>query len=302
VELQLLKIMHHKNYFRYILFAGSALLFCLYSCLERIDINTKASAPHLVIYGYITTDTTQHAIRITRSSGYFATTKPEGISNANVSISYDGGVFVLNESSEEPGLYLTSSDVYGIPGKTYTLRASLDFNNDGKTEGYEATSYLPFAATLDSAAIIPSTIIRDHLQVLVWGRLPEEENGIGYSFHLYRNDTMMNDSLRGFRIFLDRYIVNKRFAGLPIWQLDPERSRHKILKGDTLTVQMESITTEYATFIENAQQEMFGPIPIFGGPPANIATNIRCLSPNTKTGISGFFTAFSKHRTATIYE
>ena len=69
-----------KNYFRYMLLAGSALFLGLLACMERTDIHTEASPPRLVIYGYITTDTMQHAIRITHSTGYFVTTKPEGIS------------------------------------------------------------------------------------------------------------------------------------------------------------------------------------------------------------------------------
>ena len=287
--------------FRCILFAAIVSLLCLFACEERVNINTEASPPRLVIYGYITTDTTQHAIRITRSSGYFVTTKPEGISRAIVSISCDGETFELEESPKEPGLYLTSPDVYGISGKTYTLNASLDFNGDGNTEDYEATSYLPFPITLDSAAITPFPVIKDHIQVLIWGNLPEESSGY-FSYHLYRNGKIMNDSLQGFRIVDDEYIVTKKLEAISLAQLDLTREREKLLPGDTLTVQMESLTPEYANFIQNAQMEMWGPIPLFGGPPANIETNIRCLSSASKTEISGFFTAYSKHKVFTIYK
>ena len=292
-----------KNYFRYILLSGCTLLFFLFACRERVNINTEDSPPRLVIYGYITTDTTQQAIRITRSTGYFVTTKPEGISNAAVSISCDDEVIPLKESSEEPGLYLTSPDVYGIPGKTYTLHASVDFNGDGNTEEYEATSYLPFATTLDSAAITPSPILTTHLhlQVLVWGNLPEESSG-NFSFHLFRNGIAMNDSLRGFRIVQDDYITTKAFAALPVFLLDQEDDPEKLAPGDTVVVQVESLTPEYATFIDDARTELRGPIPLFGGPPANVKTNIRCLSTGSKVGISGFFTAYSKQRTSTIYK
>jgi len=290
--------MNVKNYFGYILFA---LLF-LFSCRERIDINTEASPPRVVIYGYITTDTTQQAIRITRSTGYFVTTKPEGISHATVSInSDDNEVFPLSESPDEPGLYLTSPDVYGVAGKTYTLHAALDFYGDGQTEKYEATSFLPFPATLDSVAITPSPIMDDLLQVLIWGNLPEESSN-NFSFQFFRNGVAMNDSLRRFQVAQDDYIVNKQFAALPVNQLNQKRDREKLSPGDTLTVQVESITSEYATFIQNAQDELFGPMPLFGGPPANVETNIRCVSYDSKPDISGFFTAYSKNSTTTIYK
>ena len=293
--------MNIKNYFRYILLTGSVLLFCLFACTERIDINTEASPPRLVIYGYITTDTTQHAIRITRSTGYFVSTKPQGISNASVSISCENGVFELAESLEEPGLYLTSPDVYGIEGKTYTLHISLDFDGDGDREAYEASSYLPFSATLDSVAIEPFPLFDNFLQVLIWGDLPEESSH-NFSFHLFRNDVLMNDSLQGFMIVQDSYIVNSKIIALPIFQLNQERDRYVLSSGDTLTVQVESFTAEYATFLNDAFMEWLGSPPLFGGPPANVGTNIRSLSPNPKTEISGFFSAYSKHSNFMIYE
>jgi len=274
-------------------------LLGLFSCEERVNINTQASPPRLVIYGYITTDTTRQAVSITRSTGYFVTTKPEGISNAAVSISCDSQVFQLKESSAEPGVYLTSPDVFGIPGKTYTLQADVDFNGDGNPEEYEATSYLPFPATLDSAAVVPMLALNNHLQVIVWGNLPEESSGY-YSFHLYRNGTVVNDSLRGFRIVRDNYINTKKITALPVFLLDPDDDREKLSPGDTVMVQVESITSEYATFIDDARTELRGPIPLFGGPPANVKTNIQCLTGAKKTGVSGFFTAYSKRKVSTI--
>jgi hypothetical protein len=254
----------------------------------------------LVIYGYITTDTTQHAVRITRSTGYFVTTKPEGISNAIVTITNGNEIFDLKESPEEVGLYLTSPNIYGISGKTYTFHASLDFNKDGKLEEYEATSYLPFPATLDSTVVAPFPALNDHLQVLVWGNLPEESSGY-FCFHLFRNGVAINDSLRGFNITQDEYITTKKITALPIFLLDPEDDEEKLSPGDTLAVQVESITPEYASFIDNARTESRGSVPLFGGPPANVETNIHCLDANSKTGISGFFTAYSKSRVSMKY-
>jgi len=289
--------MNATKYFAYILFA---LLF-LFSCRERVDINTEASPPRVVIYGYITTDTTQQAIRITRSTGYFATTKPEGISGATVSILSDDEIFPLNESPDDPGLYLTSPDVYGIPGKTYTLHVSLDFYGNGNTESYEASSYLPFPATLDSAVVTPSPVMDDFLQILIWGSLPEESSN-NFNFLFFRNGIAMNDSLRRFQIVQDDYIVNKQFSALPVSLLNQNRDREKLSIGDTLTILVQSLTADYATFIQNAQDELFGSIPLFGGPPANVETNIRCVSSDLDPEISGYFTAYSKRSAFTIYE
>ena len=291
--------MNNTDFFKYIIL--SVLFFFFYSCIERININTESSPPRLVVYGYITTDTMQHTIRITRSSGFFEKTKPQGISNATVSISCDEGIFELKESPDESGLYLTSPDVYGLPGKTYTFHASIDFNGDGKTENYEATSYLPYPATIDRVAVIATSFFTENLlKILIWGSLPEE-NSHNFSFHLLRNNVILNDSLRGFNYSRDDYVTSNIFAALPVFVVNPERDKYKFESGDTIAVQIESITAEYAIFMQNAQQEMFGQIPLFGGPPANIETNIKCLSSGSKIGISGFFTAFSKDKAYTIY-
>jgi len=287
------------NYFRHILLTSCTLLF-LSACSERIEINTEASPPRLIIYGYITTDTVQHAVRITCSSSYFTMDKPEGISNAKVSISYDGGVFELKESSIEQGLYLTAPNVYGIPGKTYTLHASVDFNGNGEVEEYEATSYLPFPATLDSAAVIPSPTMNNILQILVWGDM-SKENSNYLSFHLFRNSVALTDTLRDFRIIGDDLITNKKFTALPIFNLNTERDIYNFSSEDTIVVQVKNFTPEYASFIGIAQKELFGLIPFFGGPPANIVPNIRCLSPDPEISVLGFFTAYSIRKTHTKY-
>ncbi|GHV48693.1 hypothetical protein FACS1894181_05180 [Bacteroidia bacterium] len=294
--------MNTPNYFRYIIYVGSVLLLGLWACEERMDINTEASPPRLVIYGSITTDTTQHAIRITRSAGYFSTSKPEGISRASVSIRHEGGTFALEESPGEPGLYLTSPNVSGIEGETYTLHVALDFDGNGETEEFEATSGLPFASRLDSVAVQPFIAFDNFLQVVIWGHLPESGDGHNYfSFHLYRNNVLVNDSLRGFSTGNDDFIAGNEITAFPVFFLNQERDQYKLSPGDTVTIQVESITREYASFIENARSESFGSIPIFSGPPANVETNIRSQSPTSTVAISGFFTAYSKSRMAMIY-
>jgi hypothetical protein len=283
-------------------------VFCLFvlngffACNERININTEDSPPRLVIYGYITTDSTQHRIRITRSTGYFSTTKPEGISNAEVRITSPDEEFVLSESPNEPGLYLTKADAAGRIGETYTLHVSVDFDGDGQAEQYESVSYLPPAATIDSVAVQPSsiTMFRDLLEIVIWGRIPDAEKN-DFSFHLYRNGKLVNDSLQGFFTQNDDYIPGKEIIGLPVFYLDQENAQSHLKPGDFVTVQIEGITHEYAVFIGNARQELYGSDPLFSGPPANIETNIRSLAPTPDILISGFFTAYSKNRASIIY-
>lgn len=279
----------------------SILTVCLFSCTENIHISTENSPPRLVIYGYITTDTMRHAIKITRSTGYFVNTKPEGIRNATVTISSDEETFVLTESSSEAGLYLTEKDVAGKEGKTYTLSVSLDFDEDGEPEEYEATSLLPYSPTVDSINYRPSDLIKDHIEILMWGRISDaEENYL--SLHLYRNNGLVNDSLSGFFVLDDEYLETKVMEEIPCFFLDQDEDEEKISSGDLLTLRVDAITKEYATFINNAQAELWGSDPLFSGPPANVETNIRSKTPSEQIRISGFFTAFSGDQASRMYE
>ncbi|MDH6305036.1 hypothetical protein M2459_001773 [Parabacteroides sp. PF5-5] len=280
----------------------SLLALCLFSCTERIDINTEASEPHLVIYGYITSDTTRHEIRITRSSSYFATSRPEGISHADVRISSGDSVFVLTENPSEAGLYQTQGHVYGIEGESYTLSVSLDFDEDGAFETYEATSFLPYAPEVDSIDFRDSDLIDKFIEVLLWGRLPEQDENY-LSFHIYRNDKQLTSHLEDYFVIDDEYLDKKEIIGISCFYLDQEDEEEDDIleEGDYITVRVDGITKEYATFIENAQSELWGSDPLFSGPPANLETNIQCKTQNAPADISGFFTAFSGRRTSRVY-
>ena len=273
---------------------------CAVSCTERIDITTDASAPRLVIYGYITTDTMQHAISITRSSGYFATTKPGGISNALVTISSGDQVFTLTESAEA-GVYLTDADVYGIEGQNYTLNVSLDFDNDGQEEQYGASSYLPHAARLDSIRMQPSTDYDDEIEISIFGGLSIDKDCY-YSFHAFRNDMPLNDSLSLFALFDGSLVGTDTMDDVACYFLDQTKDKTKLASGDRITLQLNVLTQEYGLFLLKAQTEVLGSIPLLSGPPANVETNIRSISGKAPANISGYFSAYSGKKCSTVWK
>jgi len=271
------------------------------ACTDRIDIKTEAGAERLVIYGYITTDTMQHAIRITRSSGYFATTKPAGIRGAVVTISSPTETYVLTESPEEAGLYLTNADVYGVEGETYKLSVSVDYDEDGVLEEYEAISLLPLAPRVDSIDVqAVDLFFGDYVEVLFYGELPETEENY-FKFHVFCNHVALNDSLIDFSIIEDEYIENKILEGVSCFYLDQEEDKFKIEEGDLITLRVDAITKEYSDFLYNAQTEVYGSNPLFSGPPANVETNIKAVDPANQNLLTGFFSAFSGNSASTIY-
>lgn len=277
------------------------LVTCFSACTERIHIETEDAPERLVIYGYITSDTTQHAIRITRSAGYFATTSPVGISNADVTLVSGDERIPLAESSQTPGLYLTAADVYGMEGQTYTLQVSLDFDDDGETESFEAVSTMPYSSDLDSITLVPSTLFDDVIEIQLYGKLPPNERNY-FSFHARRNNVVLNDSLSGFFIISDEYIKQKEFAGLACFYLDQEEEEERLIPGDIITLRIDILPKDYADFLENARHELGGTNPIFGGPPANLETNIKSISNPNQIPVSGFFSAFSGREKNRKYE
>ncbi len=275
------------------------LLFITASCTERIDISTEASAPRLVIYGHITNDTMQHAIRISRSSGYFATTKPEGISHATVTISSGSQHLVLTESASEAGLYLTDPDIFGIEGETYTLNVSLDFDNDSQTEQYTASSYLPHAAPFDSVALRPSTDYKDYIEVQAFAWVSSDKDCY-YNFQAFRNGEALNDSLKNFQMTDGKLIGVDKIDGVSCYFLDQTKERTKLVSGDVVTLRVDIFTREYGLFLMNAQGEaVWGAFP-FSGPPANVETNIRCTG-KAPAAISGFFAAYPSSKESTVW-
>ncbi len=269
------------------------------ACTERINISTDASTEHLVIYGYISTDTTFHTIKITRSTGYFVNTKPKGISDATVTISNEEQTFVLQESSAEPGLYVTKGNVYGKPGQTYTLNVSLDFDGDGILEDYDASSYLPYPATVDSIDYKDSDMLKDHVEILLWGNMPDTDDNY-LTLQLVLNNYPMDISFEDYVVLDDEYIDKKEMIAVPCYYHDLDD--YEFEDGDILTLRVDAVTKEYATFVEDAQSELRGGDPVFSGPPANIKTNIKSKDSSNEVPIVGFFTAMARDEASVVYK
>lgn len=277
------------------------LLLQMAGCTSRIDIFTNDAPQRLVIYGYITTDTTRHSIKITRSTGYFATIAPPTISGAEVTIHCEDNVYILNEDPANPGMYLTDPTVYGEEGKTYTLYVSVDFEGNGQMEDYTATTYLPYAAEVDSISTKESDLFDDMVEILYYGRLSDaDENYL--SFRIFRNHIAVNDSLKDYQLIDDKYIDKKEIQGVSCYYMDQEEEKFLLTPGDLVTLRVDAITKDYFEFLDNAQSEVWGNNPVFSGPPANVQTNITAIREDNDIPISGYFTAYTSRFSSTIYE
>ena len=266
------------------------------SCTERIQIELDSTYTRLVVQGAVTSDSVRHRIILTTSSDYFSNMSSPQVSGAVVKISFDTQSLTLVENPFYPGLYETPVAFKGVIGTTYELDINqVDVDEDGQDEEYHAESTMRGGAELDDLALrYFSTPIVNGYQVLMWASHPVEQRD-WFGFRIRKNGILLTDSLSTYSVLSDDLFNSGYLPGFPVGFLSDEDPRQRVNPGDTVTFELESIDQAYFDFINDAQLEMIGSIPLFTGPPANIRSNIN-------NGGMGIFAAYSILRATTIHD
>jgi hypothetical protein len=259
-------------------------------CTERIDIHLDDSYVRLVVDGAITTDTMAHTVILSKTTSYYYNQVAPMVTGAEVSISTDGIRYDLKEV--KPGVYCTEPSVYGITGKVYTLNIRLSEELGGYTD-YTAGSTLYEVSPLDSIALAyhPDWSENGFWEVKSFFSDPSTKDY--YRFLISRNGTILSDTLAEWFVTDDLFLNGNYVYDAPVAFLDQSAADEVLKSGDTVMVEMNSIGKEYAEFLWEAQSEIMGSNPLFGGPPANVKGNIN-------NGAIGFFAAYSVSRARTI--
>lgn len=276
------------------------LSFITAGCTEIIDnIQLDSTRPRLVVEGYISTDTTRHMVKLSKLGDALKKDPVQIISNALITISDGTTTFGLTEDQTKKGTYFTAPDVYGVAGRTYTLRIkNVDINNDQLMEEYTAQSLLKRLNPIDSIHVIYNNS-NPHFKN--WSiNLYSLDPGEGRNFYLLkvlRNNTLLTDSVFKYSIADNYGFEGKYFDGFPVYFLREEREDEKLTPGDTITLEMYGITEDYYSFIYSYITDYYPKVPIFSGPSANIPTNIKPLDDAV-----GVFTAYSIKRKSVIFK
>ena len=272
-------------------------IFIISGCSENIDLALNSMDTRmLVVEGQITSDTTSQWIRLSYTSDYYDTLE-YNVSDANVMVSDGTDTCFYTEDSNVAGLYKTTSDYFGIPGKTYKLTISgIDSDNDGEMETYTSESTMPDIAVVDSIHLsLEHKFYIDVLQISYYAQdSPEEDDA--YMFRVYKNNVLLTDSLSEWRTTDDELFNGERLEDEPVIYLNQEIDEYKVKDGDLYTLETSHIPYDYYLFIEDAQEEYQGSNP-FSGNPANISSNIS--GPHEACG---FFVAYSSYRNEKIYK
>jgi hypothetical protein len=258
----------------------------LVSCTEKIDIKLDDSYIRLIVDGAITTDTMAHSIVLSKTSDYYYNMPAQMVTGAIVSITDGDLKFALKE--DFPGVYRTAPYVYGVTGKTYTLKVILPGLIGGYTE-YEASSTIFPVTPLDSIGLLlhPDWSTGGIWEVKCYVQDPPTFDY--YRFLVSKNGKMVSDTLNEWFVTDDKFFNGNYANGATIAYLQQDLPEVGLRPGDIITVELNSIGKDYAGFLWAAQTELFGSNPLFSGPPANVIGNIN-------NGAVGFFAAYSATR------
>ena len=279
------------------LFILSVLTLC---CTENIDnIQLDTTRPRLVVEGYISTDTTRQMVKLSKLGDAMKQDPIQVVSKATITISDGTKTFNLSEDTTKKGTYFTTPDVYGVPGRTYTLNIrNVDINNDKVMEEYSAVSLLKRLNPIDSVHLVYNNLIPHFINWSV--NLYTMDPGQGRNFYLIKvikNSILLTDSVFKYSIGDNSGFEGKYYNGFPVYNLREERKDEKLSKGDTVKVELYGITEDYYSFIYSYITDYYPKVPIFSGPSANIPSNIKPADDAV-----GIFTAFSVKRKSVVYK
>lgn len=271
----------------------------MFSCTEDTTINTKDSAYVPVIYGAITDQNVRQQIQVSSSNGYFDKEANKMLADATVTLTEDSAMvsntYVLTQDSVGSGIYATRDLMKGKPGWTYRLQVVMDFNNDGKTEEYTAECIMPKALKVDSFNISKKKVGEYTLYSL---NISAQDDGDVENYYMgkYSINGVWYNKISKYIMFNDVSLNGEYVKNLSVWNFNDVGDKSKfsdddakdmifMSAGDSMVVEFSNISKAYFNFINECASQKNGSNPMFGGPPANISTNI-------SNGARGFFTAY----------
>jgi hypothetical protein len=261
------------------------------SCTEKIEIELDSTYDRLVVEGHITTDTTNHWVRLTHSKDYYSNQPASTISYAEVHLSDGNQTIELLENPNNPGYYETPEDFFGETNKTYSIDVKLP-EEIAENNKYESSCYLPPVGKIDSIQVVFNEDWEGYeVKIYAW----EPPSVDFYNFQVLKNNVMVSDTIDEWWISDDRFFNGNYTNGIMVGFLDANNPEEKPLPGDIITLKMSGITEDYYNFILQLQDQTSEyRNPLFSGPPANVITNIE--------GATGFFAAYSSSYSSIIFE
>jgi hypothetical protein len=277
LELQILKHMTHLKYIRcvfLVLMASAA----LWGCEQEVAVVLNDATPKVVIEGWVTDQPGPYDIKVSKTSPYLGEGEDVLVSGAFLVLKDDmGGADTLVEV--RPGWYQTTH-LQGQLQHTFTLEVTVEGTK------YTASDYLPRINDLLGTGYEYNDTMIFGAGYYV-GMLALEPAGIGdfYQFRFIRNDTVFND-------IIDLIVTDDRYAD---GQLAPFVFPYPCRIGDTVVIEVKSISPKTYDFFVTLFQQGAGT----GGPFASVPDN---LATNFDNGAVGWFGAAGSRKDTVVIQ
>lgn len=213
-------------------------LLAALGCTERIEVELDETYTRLVVEGSISTDTMTYLVSLSKSSDYFSNVPAPRVVNALVTLSDGANHFELAETQPGiSGIYEMPAGFTGITGKTYTLDIELE-EEIGNHKNYSSSCQLVPVTHLDSIQVgfQPDWGEKGFWEIRVFAQEPGDETNY-YMFNLYRNDTLVTDSIFKISFTDDMFINGNYINGAAAMYLNNENYWETLRTGDKVTLE-----------------------------------------------------------------
>jgi len=261
-------------------------LFLLTSCEKEIDLDLDDKSGNIVIEGNITNQPGPYIIRITKSVAFTQNNQYPAVTDAQVVVSDNTGQTEILQYVGD-GKYITTAFT-GVTGRTYTLKIQAE----GKQ--YTAQSTMPEVVSFDALTQDSFTFGSETTYTLLPIFTDPAALGNRYLF----NFTINNMTKKTFEVFSDNVnngMVNQRPLFLPNEDNDDDPTDHKVVPGDTVYVEMQSIDHTIFTYYSALLQISGDGGPGGGVTPSNPPSNI-------DNGALGYFSAHTVQKKSIVIQ
>ncbi|KFF23387.1 DUF4249 domain-containing protein [Chryseobacterium vrystaatense] len=259
-------------------------LFLVTSCEKEIDLDLDDKSGNIVIEGNVTNQPGPYFVRITKSVAFTENNHYPAVSDAQVILSDNTGQTETLQYVGD-GKYKTTAFT-GVTGRTYTLTIQAE----GKQ--YTAQSSMPEVVNFDGLTQDSFAFGGETTYTL----LPVFTDPIALGNRYLFNFTVNNMTKKTFEVFSDNVnngLVNQRPFFLPNEDDDDDPTSHKVVPGDTIYVEMQSIEhsifTYYSALLQISGDGGAGVTP--SNPPSNI-----------NNGALGYFSAHTTQKKSIVIQ
>ncbi|MBR5912609.1 MAG: DUF4249 domain-containing protein [Bacteroidales bacterium] len=256
------------------------LLSVFASCTEDIVIDLEEGQPLLGVEASFTDELKRHEAVLSYSADFYNKDEIRMVSGATVFVTDGVDTVYYHEDAEQNGHYFTDL-VAGRKNTLYTLHIAVsDVTESDGFQHYKAESFLPDnIETVDSLVIKPFDMpMLDTMLCLYPYFQSLDDKSVVYMVDLYRNDTLLTDTLSEKLIvpmagYAGYYVNGPEFLQTNMLIPIAYFRKADMIVGDRYRACLSSIGMDYMSYIY-AIRFSNGSNPMMGAP-SNVPTNIQ---------------------------